>query len=308
MPLDTSPFEVEESEAGALFAARAREARPSFTVTTENASAIAELCARLDANALAIELAAARTTVMSPSEILERLEQRFRMLAVRGRDAAERHQTLHAAIDWSYDLLDADEQALLQRLSVFVGDFDLAAATAMAADAGLDEFDAVDRLGSLIAKSLVELSDTTTVSRYRLLETIREYAAEQLYRARTRTRARDAHASHYLAIGRELFAMLATPRDFEALEQLRIDTRTSPLACAGRSTAIGSPTSSRSSPTPGGSTVASRCFVLLYEFGAIGVEAFSREGIEEMRGIRMCCAMRLGERSVTVTSSAFGRW
>ena len=152
-------------------------------MTTENASAIAELCARLDANALAIELAAARTTVMSPSEILERLDQRFRMLAVRGRDAPERHQTLHAAIGWSYDLLDADERALLQRLSVFVGDFDLAAATAMAADAGLDEFDAVDRLDSLIAKSLVELSDTTTVSRYRLLETIREYAAEQLYRA-----------------------------------------------------------------------------------------------------------------------------
>jgi predicted ATPase/class 3 adenylate cyclase/DNA-binding SARP family transcriptional activator len=224
LPLDTSPFEVEESEAGALFATRAREARPSFIVTVENAAAIAELCARLDANALAIELAAARTTVMSPSEILDRLEQRFRLLKSRSGETAERHQTLHAAIDWSYELLDPTEQALLQRLSVFVGDFDLAAATAMAAAAGLDEFDAVDRLGSLVAKSLVERSEAMDVSRYRLLETIRLYAAERLEAEGSTKRARDAHAAHYLVAGRELFAMLKTPRDFEALEQLRIDT------------------------------------------------------------------------------------
>ena len=254
LPLDTSPFEVEESEAGALFATRAREARPSFDVTVENAAAIAEVCDRLDANALAIELAAARTTVMSPSEILDRLEQRFRLLTVGGRDAPERHQTLHAAIDWSYELLDTAEQALLQRLSVFVGDFDLAAATAMGADAGLDEFDAVDRLVSLIAKSLVEHSDAATVSRYRLLETIREYAAEQLDTAANTTRARDAHAAHYLTAGRELFAMLDTARDFEALEQLRIDT---PNLTAGLRWLLGSDrhrTSSRSSPMPDGST------------------------------------------------------
>jgi predicted ATPase/class 3 adenylate cyclase/DNA-binding winged helix-turn-helix (wHTH) protein len=224
LPLDTSPFEVEESEAGALFATRAREGRPSFTVTAENAAAIAELCARLDANALAIELAAARTTVMSPSEILDRLEQRFRLLTLRGRAAPERHQSLHAAIDWSYELLDTPEQALLQRLSVFVGDFDLDAATAMAADVGLDEFDTVDRLASLIAKSLVEYSDTTTVSRYRLLETIREYAAERLEAAANTASARVAHAAHYLTAGRDLFAALDTPGDFEALEQLRNDT------------------------------------------------------------------------------------
>jgi predicted ATPase/class 3 adenylate cyclase/DNA-binding winged helix-turn-helix (wHTH) protein len=224
LPLDSSPFEVEESEAGALFATRARETRPSFIVTAENAAAIAELCGRLDANALAIELAAARTTVMSPSEILARLDQRFRLLAARSRDAAERHQTLHAAIDWSYDLLENDEQDLFQRLSVCVGDFDLAAVTALAADAGLDEVDAVDRLGSLIAKSLVEYSDTSTVSRYRLLETIREYASDQLERAGCTVGPRDAHAAHYLAVGRELFAMLETARDFEALDRLGLET------------------------------------------------------------------------------------
>ena len=196
---------------------------------------------------------------MSPSEILERLDQRFRMLAVRGRDAPERHQTLHAAIGWSYDLLDADERALLQRLSVFVGDFDLAAATAMAADAGLDEFDAVDRLDSLIAKSLVELSDTTTVTRYRLLETIREYAAEQLYRCREHERERvmptrrTTSPSHASSSPRSRH--LATSKHSSNSAST---LRTSPRACAGRSTAIGSPTSSGSSPTPGGSTVASR--------------------------------------------------
>ena len=160
LPLDTSPFEVEESEAGALFATRAREARPSFAVTVENAAAIAELvcpprrqraCDRARRGAHDRDVAigdpgSARTAVPVVDESQRR--------------AAERHQTLHAAIDWSYELLDPAEQALLQRLSVFVGDFDLAAATAMAADAGLDEFDAVDRLGSLVAKSLVERSDT----------------------------------------------------------------------------------------------------------------------------------------------------
>ena len=223
LPVDASPFEVEASEAGALFTARARDVSGSFLVTEENAAAIADLCAHLDGNALAIELAAARTNVMSPSEILARLDQRFRLLKNRSGETTERHQTLHAAIDWSYALLDQDDQVLLQRLSVFVGDFDLAAATAVAASAGLDEFDAVDRLGSLVAKSLVERSETEGVSRYRLLETIRQYATERLDAEGNTERAHDAHATHYLAAGRALFALLKTPRDFEALEQLRID-------------------------------------------------------------------------------------
>jgi predicted ATPase len=224
VPADASPFSVESSEAGALFAARARDARSSFLVTDENAAAIAEVCAHLDGNALAIELAAARTAMMSPAEVLARLDQRFLLLKTRSGDAAERHQTLRAAIDWSYALLDAEEQVLLQWLSVFVGDFELAAATTVAKGAGIDEFDAVDDLGSLVAKSLVERSETESVSRYRLLETIRQYAAEQLAAAGGEERARDAHAAYYLGAGRELFALRDTARDFEALEQLRVDT------------------------------------------------------------------------------------
>ena len=224
LPADASPFSVEESEAGALFVSRARDARGTFSVTEDNAAAIADLCAHLDGNALAIELAAARTTVMSPSEILARLDQRFRLLATRSHDAVERHQTLHAAIDWSYALLDPDEQTLLQWLSVFVGDFDLPAAVAVGVAAGLDEFDAIDGLSSLVTKSLVERMDTPDASRYRLLETIRQYADERLSSDGRAEQARDAHAAHYLVSARELLALLDTPRDFEALERLRLET------------------------------------------------------------------------------------
>ena len=193
-------------------------------MTEENAAAVADLCAHLDGNALAIELAAARTTVMSPSEILARLDQRFRLLATRSHDAVERHQTLHAAIDWSYALLDPDEQTLLQWLSVFVGDFDLPAAVAVGVAAGLDEFDAIDGLSSLVTKSLVERMDTPEASRYRLLETIRQYADERLSSDGRAKQARDAHAAHYLVSARGLLALLDTPRDFEALERLRLET------------------------------------------------------------------------------------
>jgi hypothetical protein len=224
LPVDSSPFSVEESAAGALFIARAREARGTFNVTDDNAATIADLCGQLDAIPLAIELAAARTTMLSPAEILGRLDQRFRLLTGRTRDTEARHQTLHAAIDWSYALLDPAEQALLQRLSVFVGDFDLPAAAALATDAGLDEFDAVDRLGALVAKSLVEHSESTSGSRYRLLESIRDYAAEQLDAGGDTRRARDAHSAYYVAEVQKLFHLLDTPRDFEALEQLRVDT------------------------------------------------------------------------------------
>jgi predicted ATPase/class 3 adenylate cyclase len=224
LPLDSSPFSVESSEAGQLFVARARDVRGSFVVTEENSAAIAELCVHLDGNALAIELAAARTALMTPAEILARLGERFRFLKSRSGDSPERHQTLHAAIDWSYALLDTGEQTLLQWLSVFVGDFDLAAVTALGIGAGLDEFDTVERLGSLVAKSLVERTETDGGSRYRLLETIRQYAAEWLATEGDTDRARDAHAAHYAATGGALFAQYRTPLDFEALEQLRIET------------------------------------------------------------------------------------
>jgi hypothetical protein len=284
LPSDTSPFEVEGSEAGALFTTRARDARGTFTVTEENAAAIAELCAHLDGNALAIELAAARTAMMSPSEILARLDQRFRLLKSRSGETAERHQTLHAAIDWSYALLDDEEQTLLQWLSVFVGEFDLAAATAVATVAGLDELDAVDRLGSLVAKSLVERNEVAERSRYRLLETIRQYAVGRLEADGDAVRAHDAHASHYLAAARELFAMLETPRDFEALEQLRLEA--SNLA-AGLRWLLASdhlPEVLAFFADAGFFDTGLVPFALLDELGRLADEALRREGASQVRG------------------------
>ena len=224
LPEDSSPFAVEASEAGALFAARAHDATGSFTVTSANAAAIADLCRRLDGNALAIELAAAHAKIMSPTEILARLDRRFRLLATAGRDAAPHHRSLETAIDWSYALLDPAEQALFQQLSVFIGDFDLDAVIAISLETGLDELDAVDHLGSLLAKSLVERAESTEVSRYRLLETIREFSADRLAASGGTERARAAHAAHYVTKGVELFAALDTSRDFEALELLRTET------------------------------------------------------------------------------------
>jgi predicted ATPase len=232
LPIGDEADAIDASDAGALFVARARDARGDFAVTSENAAAVRELLARLDGIPLAIELAAARTAMMSPAEILGRLDQRFRLLTGGSRTALERHQTLRAAIDWSYELLDADERALLDRLSVFVGGFDLAAAAMLASGAGLDEFAAVDVLGSLVAKSLVERKEASGTTRYRLLEMIRQYAAEHLDAAGDAARARDDHAHYHLTLARALFAQLRTPSDFDALERLTIETPN--LAAAAR--------------------------------------------------------------------------
>ena len=220
------------SEAGALFVARASEARGELELDDTNAQAVHDLCVRLDGIPLAIELAAARTKMMTPSEILTRLDQQFRLLTGGRRTSLERHQTLRAAIDWSYDLLTDDERALLSRLSVCVGGFDLDAAVALAAGAGADEFDAFELLASLVAKSLVERNERDGVTRYRLLEMIRQYAAEQLTATDAAETARDDHARHYLALANALLGDVSTAADYEALE--RLDTETPNIAAAGR--------------------------------------------------------------------------
>jgi predicted ATPase/class 3 adenylate cyclase len=289
LPTDHAPASVEASAAGALFALRARQARGSLTVTDENAAAIAEVCARLDANALAIELAAARTTVMSPAEILAHLDQRFRLLRARNRDAAARHKTLEAAIGWSYELLEVLEQRLLQQLSVCVGSFDLSAATAIAAAMGLDEFDTVDRLESLTAKSLLERDDVAGASRSHLLETVRQYAADRLDEAGAVEAARDAHATHFVAAARELFAQLRTPDDFDALEQLRIET---PNLAAGLRWLLAS---NRVDEVVGFFGDAGWIdnglvpFPLLDELGRVANDALAHEGVEAMDGYVATC-------------------
>jgi predicted ATPase/class 3 adenylate cyclase len=185
------------SEAVELFLARAGEVNPGFTLDAPaDVEAVVGLCQRLDGIALAIELAAARMVSMSVQDVLDRLTDRFRLLAG-GRRGLERHQTLRQAVAWSYDLLDSDEKEVLGRCSVFAGGFDLPAAVHVCED--FDEYAALDTLDSLVRKSLVTVSVVDGHARYGLLETIRQFAEEQLAATEEVGSVRDAHAAYFAA-------------------------------------------------------------------------------------------------------------
>jgi predicted ATPase/class 3 adenylate cyclase len=232
LPADGDPRSVLASESGALFVARAREARGALVLDEANAEAVRELCTRLDGIPLALELAAAQTAMMTPAEIRNRLDRQFRLLTGRSRTVLERHQTLRAAIDWSYDLLGSEERALLDRLSVCVGGFDLDAAAAIAAGVGAEEFEAFELLRSLVAKSLVERTERDGVTRYRMLEMIRQYAGEHLDAADAAGDARDQHARYYLALAVSVFHDARGEHDYEALD--RLETETPNIGAAAR--------------------------------------------------------------------------
>jgi predicted ATPase/class 3 adenylate cyclase/DNA-binding CsgD family transcriptional regulator len=185
---------LEQYDAVRLFVDRAVQARPNFRVDNDNAPAIAQICHRLDGIPLAIELAAARTRSLSPERICEGLDDRFRLLAGTRRAAMPRQQTLDASVDWSHELLDAEERTLFRRLGVFAGGFTLDAAEGVAALAPLDRYGVLDVLGRLVEKSLVQADDDAggTV-RYRLLETIRQYACDRLDEAGESTTRTDRH-------------------------------------------------------------------------------------------------------------------
>src|SRR5437773_2143885 len=164
---------VESSEAVRLFVERAGLAQPGFTVTTQNAEALGEICRRLDGIPLAIELAAARIRILSVGQIRARLDDRFRLLTASSRTALPRHQTLQATIQWSYDQLSVDEQRLFRSLAVFAGGWTLAGAAQVAGD-GWDEFQVIDLLARLVDKSLVIVErEHDGEPRYRMLETVR---------------------------------------------------------------------------------------------------------------------------------------
>lgn len=163
-----------------LFVDRACAGRPDFAVSPANAGHVAEICRRLDGIPLAIELAAARIRLLSPDQLARRLDDRFRLLTGGARTALPRQQTLQALIDWSYDLLDDAERTTLQRLSVFAGAAPLEAVLATCADGDLDEMDVLENIGSLVEKSLVVAQDREDTRWFRLLDTIRLYAAARL--------------------------------------------------------------------------------------------------------------------------------
>jgi predicted ATPase len=185
-----------------LFTEHASMHRQGFTLDDANAAAVAAVCVRLGGIPLALELAAARLGSLSVSEVSSRLDRRFRLLTGGSRTALPRHQILRALIDWSHDLFNPGEQIVLGRLSVFAGGWTLAAAEAVTARGGTGEWQVLDHLAALVDKSLVQAEDINGSTRYRLLETLRQYAAERLaQRAGSELgETRAAHRDHYLAL------------------------------------------------------------------------------------------------------------
>jgi predicted ATPase/class 3 adenylate cyclase len=209
-------------EAIELFTDRARRARPAFHVTDDNAAPITEICRRLDGIPLAIELAAARVRALSLAEIVDSLHDRFRLLTGGARTAVRRQQTLRASVDWSHALLTQPEQVLFRRLAVFVGGFDLDAAQAVAGDDEVERYQVLDQLTLLVDKSLVVADDSAAHTRYRLLETVRQYAQEKLGESGEADAVRSCHRDYYTAMA----AVLDAPagHDYERrIEQAEAD-------------------------------------------------------------------------------------
>jgi predicted ATPase len=214
----------------ALFVERAHEATPAFALTADNAATITELCQRLDGLPLAIELAAARLSLLSPTALLARLEHRLPLLTRGARDLPQRQQTLRSTIAWSYDLLAAGEQQLFRRLSVFVGGFTLEAvqavcfpdATAASSSQVNEEGAALEQLAQLLDKSLVQAQQGTSGEpRFTMLETIREYATEQLQASREEEALQERHAQYFLRLSEEAVPHLFRPAERESwLERL----------------------------------------------------------------------------------------
>ncbi|MFJ3906513.1 ATP-binding protein [Streptomyces sp. NPDC090025] len=214
-----------------LFTERARTVRPAFRADAdaESAAAVDEICRRLDGLPLAIELAAARLRLLTPRQIADRLDDRFLLLTSGSRTVLPRQQTLRAVVDWSWDLLDEAERALLRQTSVFAGGWDLAAAEALADPAGLahpaEGVDTLDTLGSLVEKSLVVATPTEDGEmRYRLLETIHEYATERAAETpRLRAAAEAAHTAHFTALAETAEPLLRSGDQLPWIDRLERD-------------------------------------------------------------------------------------
>ena len=220
-----APGRLAAFESVQLFAERAVLHRQGFAVDDANAAAVAAVCVRLDGIPLALELAAARLGSLSVPEISSRLDQRFRLLTGGSRTALPRHQTLRALIDWSYDLLNPEERMVLDRLSVFAGGWTLEAAEAVTSAGDTGEWQVLDHLAALVDKSLVQADETHGSTRYRLLETVRHYAAERLALrpGSELDETRAAHRDHYLALVETAGAHLRGPDEAVWLDRLEAE-------------------------------------------------------------------------------------
>jgi predicted ATPase/DNA-binding SARP family transcriptional activator len=216
----TAPTAASLAASGAvrLFEQRAQLVRPSFRVTDENATAVLTICRRLDGLPLAIELAAARMRILSSAQLAERMDDIFAVLTGGVRSAPLRHQALRATLDWSYDLLEEDEQAVFRRLAVFAGGFTLQAAERIAATGNVRPSGMLELLTRLADKSLLRVEHSRGSSRYSLLATIRDYARDRLAETGERDQARRAHLEHFTELVEE-----AAVRAGQAAELDRLD-------------------------------------------------------------------------------------
>ena len=217
---DATTEEILSADAVTLFTTRAEQAGHGVDLDSDTATTVAQLCRRLDGIPLAIELAAARTRMMSPQEIAARLDERFRLLTGGSRTAVERHQTLRRAVEWSYDLLDPRERTVLDRLGVFAGGFTLEAAEAVVAGDDIDPPEVLDSIAQLVDKSLVDVQREHHDTRYRLLETIRSYALERLDERDATDTMRRRHATWCAAFVAEASAGTRGPDEGTWLERI----------------------------------------------------------------------------------------
>ena len=212
-----------DSAAVALFVERALNVSPRFAVgDAGEAAALVEICRRLDGIPLAIELAASRMAAMTAGEVRDRLDQRFRLL-VGSRRGLERHHTLRHAVAWSYDLLDDTEKALLDRCSVFAGGFDLHSACAVAGSDDPDDFAILDLLDALVRKSLLVADRSSGRTRFSMLETIRQFAEEQLVARGEASEIRAAHSRYFAGREADIMALWDSPRQREAYEWFAVE-------------------------------------------------------------------------------------
>ena len=215
-----APETVSSYEGVRLFVDRAKLLRPDFDVTTENKTAVASICARLDGMPLAIELAAPRLRSMSVEELSQRLDQRFALLTDSSRTALPRHRTLRSMIDWSYDLLTDVEQAMLRRVAVFAGGWTLTAAEDVFSGDGIERSNTIDLLTSLVDKNLVGIEEHDGTTRYRILETIRQYALDRLREAGEEAQWRNRHFACFLAFVEASFEPLRGPQQRQWFDRI----------------------------------------------------------------------------------------
>jgi predicted ATPase/class 3 adenylate cyclase/DNA-binding CsgD family transcriptional regulator len=214
---------IAQSDAVRLFIERALKVRPNFAVDATNAPAIAQICHDLDGIPLAIELAAARVRVLGVDQVAAGLGDRFRLLTGGARSALPRQQTLRASVDWSHDLLSDSEQVLLRRLAVFAGGWTLDATEEVCAGGGLDRLAILDLLTSLLDKSLVVVEEHGTSVRYRLLETVRQYAFDRLKQAGELADLRERHREAYLGRAEQIAPHLEAAGQQAWLDALDIE-------------------------------------------------------------------------------------